>query len=195
MRAYEKRKISLSDRLQSVGQCFIENGFDFESPFLNLGSVDEFKFAPRLRRDPTIRLQQEMSGAQCLKAAAEIGQTLARQAIWQDDRCNWIGAEFVRDDQKSNSYFNTVFKSLGPNVYDGTSGIAMFLARLAVLTGDPQVRRTALGAIRHALGRFGGARAVNRIGFYSGLIGIACAAADVGRILGEKVCTRAPLSC
>src|ERR1043166_8720638 len=41
LRAYEAGKTSIEDRLQSVEKCFIEDGFNFESPYLNLGSLDQ----------------------------------------------------------------------------------------------------------------------------------------------------------
>jgi len=41
--------------------------------------------------------------------------------------------------------------ALGPELYGGTSGIAIFLAQLFALTGELELRRTAEGAIRQAL--------------------------------------------
>jgi lantibiotic biosynthesis protein len=185
-RAYEASKTSIDDRLQSVGGCFIEDGFNFESPYLNLGSLDQFEFMPRPRRWPALDTAPEArTSVECLKSAAEIGRTLAQQATWHDNRCNWIGAEIVPDHPKTSSHFSTVYRTLGPDVYAGTSGIALFMAELAVLTGDPEVRRTAFGAIRHALACFKDVPPARRFGFYSGLIGIACAAARIGTIFGE----------
>src|SRR5262249_32748471 len=167
----------------SVEECFIEDGFNFEFPYLNLGSLDQFEFVPRPRRGTAPGAR---TSAECLKAAAEIGRTLAQQATWHDNRCNWIGAELVSETPKTSSHFKTVYKTLGPDLYAGTSGIALFMAELAVLTGDPEVRRTAFGAIRHALACPGDMRPAKRIGLYTGLIGIACAAARIGAILGEE---------
>lgn len=187
LRAYEAGKTSIEDRLQSVEECFIEDGFDFESPYLNLGSLDRFEFMPRSRRGPAPdTAPAARTSAECLKAAAEIGRTLVQQATWHDNRCNWIGAELVPDHPKTNSHFHTVYKTLGADVYAGTSGIALFMAELAVLTGDPELRRTAFGAIRHALACSGGVHPAKRFGFYSGLTGIACAAARIGAIFGEE---------
>ena len=187
LRAHEASKISLADRLQAVEECFIEDGFDFESPYLNLGSLDQFELVVRPRRGPAPDTAPGARvSAELLKAAAEIGRTLAQQATWHDNRCNWIGAELVSERPKSISHFKTVYKTLGPDLYAGTSGIALFMAELAVVTGDSEVRRTACGAIRHALACSGKMRPPNRIGLYSGLIGIACAAARIGTILGEE---------
>ena len=147
LRAYEAGKTSIEDRLQSVEECFIEDGFDFESPYLNLGSLDQFEFVPRPRRGTALDTAPgARTSAECLKAAAEIGRTLAQQATWHDNQCNWIGAELVSEPPKTSSHFKTVYKTLGPDLYAGTSGIALFMAELAMLTGDPEVRRTAFGA-------------------------------------------------
>ncbi|WP_445216973.1 lanthionine synthetase LanC family protein [Bradyrhizobium sp. Pa8] len=187
LRAHEAGKTSIEDRLQSVEQCFIEDSIDFESPYLNLGSLDRFEFVPRSGRGPAPDAAPgACSSAECLEAAAEIGRVLVQQAIWHDQRCNWIGAELVLDHAKTSSHFNTVYRTLGPDVYAGTSGVALFMAELAVLTGDPEVRRTAVGAIRHALACFRSVPPEKRFGFYSGLTGIACAAARIGTIFGDE---------
>ena len=41
--------------------------------------------------------------------------------------------------------------AIGPHLYDGTSGVALFMAEAAARFGDDRLRATALGAIRHAL--------------------------------------------
>lgn len=40
------------------------------------------------------------------------------------------------------------------DVYRGSAGVALFLAELAAVTGDPEARRTALGAIRRSVHQF-----------------------------------------
>jgi lantibiotic modifying enzyme len=77
------------------------------------------------------------------------------------------------------------YATLGPDLYEGTSGIAFFLAELAAVTGDELFRRTAEGAIAHALARAPGLAADLDYSLYSGRVGIAVAAAAVGTSLGE----------
>lgn len=187
LRAHEANRASIEDRLQSVEECFVEDGIDFESPYLNLGSIDRFEFVPRpaRRRLPDVA-PAALASAACLEAAAEIGRTLARQALWHDHRCNWIGATLVPIHPKTDSHFTTVYRSLAADLYAGTSGIALFMAELAKLTGDPEARRTAIGAMRHALAGSGGVHRAKRFGYYSGVTGIVCAAARIGTILGEE---------
>ncbi|GAC1350157.1 MAG: hypothetical protein NVSMB27_29990 [Ktedonobacteraceae bacterium] len=79
-----------------------------------------------------------------------------------------------------------IYKALGPELYDGTSGVALFLAELHAITGDTAARRTALGAIRQALSLVDAIPPFFRLGFYSGWMGIALAAARIGTVLGEE---------
>ncbi|HEY2739710.1 MAG TPA: hypothetical protein VGK45_14975 [Thermoanaerobaculia bacterium] len=47
--------------------------------------------------------------------------------------------------------WRNVHRAYGGELYSGTSGIALFLAYLHTATGERAFRRTALGAIHHAL--------------------------------------------
>jgi len=105
-----------------------------------------------------------------LEMAERIGARLCRDALWSGDRCNWTG-EFMEGE-------SAVYGSMRPGLYDGTSGIALFLWRLATATGDRIFRLTALGATRQALSKM----PVPGCGVYSGGLGILLAACE---ILGE----------
>jgi lantibiotic modifying enzyme len=76
--------------------------------------------------------------------------------------------------------WGVVHRALGPDLYGGTSGVALFLATLHRLTGDPLFRVTAEGALAHALSRAEDFPPANRIGFYAGWTGIAYAMAATG---------------
>jgi lantibiotic modifying enzyme len=75
---------------------------------------------------------------------------------------------------------------LGPELYSGTSGLALFLAELHAATGDATARRTALGAIDRALERVDDVPPISRLGLYTGWVGIAFVAARMGVVLGEE---------
>ena len=75
--------------------------------------------------------------------------------------------------------------ALGPELYGGTAGIALFLAQLHARTNDDRVSRTALGAMRHAMWQSEKAPSAVAGSFYSGLVGIAYAAVRVGILLNE----------
>jgi lantibiotic biosynthesis protein len=109
-----------------------------------------------------------------LDAAAAIGRQVVAEAIWDEHRCTWI-APFAGEGVEEH-------RAIGGAIYDGSAGIALFLAQLAAATGDEAARRTALAALRHAVGRTGRAP---EDGFYAGTLGTAWAAARIGALLGE----------
>jgi len=189
--AYEQGKKSVSERLQAVADRFAEDEISLETPFLNPGSSDDYDFQPqphrreRLRRDP-VEVPRTVSGSEALlRTADEIGHHLSQEAVWHEDRCNWLGAEPVEQSRMSGQPGMT-YKALSPELYSGTSGVALFLAELYAATEDLEVRRTALGAIRQALTHAGNIPPPTRLGLYGGWSGIAFAAARVGTLLNEE---------
>ena len=80
-----------------------------------------------------------------LETAAFLGRRICRDALWAGPRCNWLGdsMEFVDNN------WGVVHRALGPDLYGGTSGIALFLAALHGATGERLFRTTAEGAIAH----------------------------------------------
>lgn len=118
-----------------------------------------------------------------LDTAASLGARICRDALWGDGLCNWIGFSM----ESLGGRWKNVHRVYGGELYSGTSGIALFLARLHTLTGERMFKRTALGAIRHALEH--GAWEIappSRIGAYSGWTGLADAALQVATLLGEE---------
>jgi lantibiotic biosynthesis protein len=125
-----------------------------------------------------------------LEVAAFLGRRLCRDALWAGERCNWLGDSIELIDGE----FRVAHRVLGPDLYGGTSGIALFLARLYRLTGEPLFRSTAEGALAHS--HAASLPPAQRIGFYTGLTGIAYATAAAGEAFGdqaliEKACTMA----
>ncbi len=76
-----------------------------------------------------------------------------------------------------------VKSALGPDLYGGTSGIALFLAHLYYLTGDSRYREHAEGGANQAFSQAERIPSHSIFGFYGGLVGIIFALAEVGRIL------------
>jgi lantibiotic modifying enzyme len=74
-------------------------------------------------------------------------------------------------------------------MYEGTSGVALFLAELSVATNDAGAHRTALGAIRQAIRAT--ASDPRGPGLYSGSAGVAFVAARVARTLADEELTQA----
>ena len=111
-----------------------------------------------------------------LNTAVRFGQAIVRSAIWSEKRCNWIGAHDLDGSAK------VVHRALEPDLYAGTCGVAWFLGHLYTAAGNPEVRRTAIGAITQSLAHItrikGGRR--RRLSFYAGSLGIAFTAVELG---------------
>ncbi|MFC3326898.1 lanthionine synthetase LanC family protein [Mesorhizobium cantuariense] len=87
-----------------------------------------------------------------LEAAARIGTAVCRSAHWdrEGELCNWVG-RLAMVATSDGEVANPQAGALGPELYGGTSGVALFLAELFGRTGEPEFGRTALGAVRRAL--------------------------------------------
>jgi len=81
--------------------------------------------------------------------------------------------------------WQTVLKPCGPDLYAGTSGIAMFLARLGALTGEPLFLATAAAAFEHAWSMRDATPLDARGSVWAGWAGAARALLDAGEALGD----------
>jgi hypothetical protein len=184
IRAFEHGERHRDARVQSVVETFTQAGVDLDHPYLRRGSADDYDLSVDAPGTASGRARrEEPAGPDAfLAVATEIGGRLVAEAVWHRDRCNWLG---LLPHVYGAGQIGLSYGALGHDLYDGTSGIALFLAELHCLTGDDAMRRTALGAIRQAL------RAVNdagplSIGLYTGSLGVAFAAASVGILLSEE---------
>lgn len=158
--AFLEHRAALDQQLDVVARLFGDAGIDPARPYLNAGSRDVYEplkpdatslvfFSAPLEPKPPV-VQHD----QCLNAASDIGVLIGQHAVWHEHKCNWLGALGPESEASPRSRFG----SLGPDFYDGTSGIAFFLGHLFAVTGNPSVRDTAVGAIHHALSHFEGKR-------------------------------------
>ena len=115
-----------------------------------------------------------------LYTASNLGRQLCKDAYWADSHCNWIGRSF-----SENGLIPPSSKALGPDIYDGTSGIALFLGNLYTYTYSDNHYATAKGAIKHALSHADQIHSINRFGFYAGIVGIAYVSMKLGIIFKE----------
>jgi type 2 lantibiotic biosynthesis protein LanM len=121
-----------------------------------------------------------------LETADRIGSRLCRDAIWADRHCNWLGGSL---DSATGS---PVYRVLGPSVrnplagvclYEGTAGIALFLAQLFSFTRDSIHKCTLEGALNQILRQLRSRGEFTDVGFFTGLTGIAYALIEAGQII------------
>ena len=124
-----------------------------------------------------------------LDAADRIGRQLCRDAIWASNQCNWTGWSM----EPVGRNWSPAYRAYGPELYAGTSGIALFLAQLYKFTAEPALHRTLCGAINQAGARVRSLPESVRAGFYSGTVGIAYSLYSVGRILNHEGLVRASI--
>ncbi|GII96128.1 lanthionine synthetase LanC family protein [Sinosporangium siamense] len=113
--------------------------------------------------------------------AAHIADKLVKEALWDGARATWLGDEIEPD--ASGTGGTLTYRALGGDLYGGTAGIGLFLARYAAASGDAPAAETARAALAHATvwaerTRPGGA-------LMSGTAGIATAALDAAHLLGD----------
>jgi hypothetical protein len=188
IQAHRLGRQSLRERLVVVERRFAKNGLSLERPFLNPGSVDVYDVEPFGGQ-----IQVPFTGTpdslpdrrqDYLEVASRIGRRLTQQALWHEDRCNWLGFLNLEFSTVPRSY--GLFSAMGPDLYGGTSGVALFLAELHAVTGNSDVRRVAIGGMRHALSRLDSLPLAARPGLFTGWVGIALAAARMGKVLGDE---------
>lgn len=77
-----------------------------------------------------------------------IAHELASSAVWSGEVCAFHGAA-----PAASLGLPALHRSFGGDYYEGSAGIARFLALAAKLADDPDIGNAALGAIRHSLAR------------------------------------------
>lgn len=207
--AHQDGRSDARSKRRAVAAAFERAGLDPDAPHLQAGSADVYRLDPvpgrRLAQrrtksedPPRSERRDRNDGAAeacaedlraLLSGAVRIGHELCSQAHWDPagERCNWVGRSnpltVARSGQSSPRC-----AALGPDVYDGLSGIALFLAELFALTGEAAFRHTALAAVRCALQqlerRRGGAPPP-ALGFYAGVTGVVFTASRVRLRTGE----------
>lgn len=85
-----------------------------------------------------------------LAAATRIGHTLCETAYWDEarQRCTWMGHI---DIGPISPVSETAYAAIGPHVYGGTAGVALFLAELYGQTHDAQFASVSVGALKRSI--------------------------------------------
>jgi lantibiotic modifying enzyme len=133
--------------------------------------------------------RQTPTHASALDAAAGIGAALCRSAYRGRDgrRCNWVGRS-PDEVREAGGPVTPTAAALGPELYGGSSGVALFLAELHALSGDPDCRRTAAAAAWRSIDVVergpGGPSAA--LSFFGGRLGVAFAAHRVAALTDDE---------
>lgn len=134
----------------------------------------EFVLVPRAR-----------SRTELAEEAFAMATRFAAAAVWDTSgRANWFVRKIQYRGETQPGDVPTV-QALGPSVYSGTAGVAVFLARAYAAGGDAAHARAAEGAIRTAVDRAFAEDPRWRNGFYLGAVGVAWAAHEVAGRLGR----------
>ncbi|HYP41906.1 MAG TPA: lanthionine synthetase LanC family protein [Chloroflexia bacterium] len=184
VRAYEQGARSLPDRLAVVEETFSDRGINLDTPYLNPGSEDDYVPLRDMSTTVPYTSLSQTDKDIFLPTARQIGERICDEAIWHEGRCNWIGAQ-VAPSPGPSGYPHLSYRTLGPDLYDGTAGVALFLAHLYAHTGDALVYRTALGAARHALSCLARPSSEVGPGAYTGWPGALLATVQVGTLLDK----------
>lgn len=124
-----------------------------------------------------------------LDVADAIGARLCRDALWSGTRCNWLGASM----EPVSGEWMIAQRTFGPDLYSGTSGIALFLGHLYAQVHERIFRLTALGALRQALSRVEDITQSAWASFYSGVTGIAYVSSRLAKLLDDPALERQAL--
>ncbi|MFJ4689203.1 lanthionine synthetase LanC family protein [Streptomyces sp. NPDC088789] len=185
IRAAEQGHQRSADRLATVVGCLRDHGVDPDRPYLNPGVADRFDFPDESARADSRRRRQRAEPGEVLDVAARIGHRLVADAVWAGAVCTWVAPERTPHEAAGQDT-RALCRALGPDLYDGTAGVALFLAALYRATHERTLRRTALAAIRHATSSPRRAVEPHAVGFYSGCHGIAWAADHCASLLDDE---------
>lgn len=119
-----------------------------------------------------------MQRQQLIDVAHGLGRSIADQALWQGEQCTW---EVQTLDQATGGPSPEV---AGGGLYQGSGGIALFLAELYGVTGDDRMATTAAGGLRHALADAAELPAAS-FSFHGGRVGAAYLAVRLAELLAK----------
>lgn len=181
IRSWEGGDDTPARRIAAVAHCFEQAGVDLNRP--HGAGIDALRLRGGLRaRTPTRdRVPDPASPTDCLDGAARIGTALCAAAIRHGNQWTWLTP--VGETPAA----RTVVRTMAGDLYQGTAGVAWFLAAQAKISGDMDMRDAAAAAIRHALDRVTPDGAP---GLYDGGLGIILAAERVAATLNEPWLSR-----
>jgi hypothetical protein len=188
VRSFEKHLISNEMKFEEIKKYFAENYIDFKRSYLNPGSNDDYDFTVNIemnkKSSTSVNSRIKYDVSNYLLVAKEIGSKLVKNAIWDNGRCNWMGITPMESQDMSGN--RTSYKALGPDLYLGTSGIALFLSELYKFTNDTSMYKTSIGAIKQALSLAENIPSSTILGMYTGATGVILAAVRIATLFGDN---------
>lgn len=115
-----------------------------------------------------------------LAVAVSIADYLVATRFAFGGRSTWL-ATTAHTDANGNTRLG--HGTVGPTIYGGTAGIGLFLAEVGSRTRSQKISEAAVEAVSHALSRRGSIHLRLRLGFFTGVVGIAYAAHRVGHLV------------
>ncbi|HEY0152878.1 MAG TPA: lanthionine synthetase LanC family protein [Longimicrobium sp.] len=107
------------------------------------------------------------------EAALRIARELCDTAVWDSasHRCNWMGRRDVVD---GGADAGIASGALGPELYAGSAGVALFLAEAYGASGEARFLETALGALARSVAYLRhDPRGASPLSFHAGHLGVA----------------------
>lgn len=184
----------------TVAAAYLKAGLDPRRPYRGPGSLDDetldtlesqISLAKRTAVNWKINEIAPMpaaspAAASPLEAAKRIGSILCRSTYWDVDglHCNWMGRS-TAEALEPGGPITQMTSAVGPDLYGGSAGIALFLTQLHALSGNPESRRVAIGAIARSirqLDRLPTTEPVSPLSLYCGHLGVAYVAQTVAEL-------------
>ncbi len=187
-------------RADALAAAFIRQSLDPLRPHLGPGSREDYdpgalssawasdeKTADRERTPETFKFgPAHPASASLLGAAIQIGRSLCRSAYWDREGrfCNWIGRS-TDEVAQTDGMITPASAALGPDLYGGSAGMALFLAQLDAAVGDDEFRRISDGAVARSIRQFERwpvKQPLSPLSFFSGDLGVAYVAWRMGNL-------------
>lgn len=186
LRALDEGVRREEDRLALATRMFNEAGVSLDAPYLQPGSPDRYRELAAVSIPAPVPGPGDLGGdsEDPIEWAGALGRGLVRTAIWHDSACTWVG--MISSAHTFGGREGSHHASLGPDVYDGTAGIALFLAELYGATGVREARDAALGALRHSFAKLSHLPLRWQPSLYLGWPGIALVAVRVAALTGAE---------
>ena len=113
----------------------------------NTSSISKLSGQRIISAEPQRALRSDVADAptkeMCVAETNRIVDELSRQAIRRGSGAAWIGLDWLGESE----FFQLI--CLGPELYNGVSGIALFLAAHSAVTGSPSSGALALAGVSH----------------------------------------------